>query len=86
MSKVNAFNTGIWNLLKTALLDTTNKTCGKTKKRHHRRVTWWWNDEVNLAIVEKTVLESMEAGRQQRTITTGQTKCKTYSLHSKEDC
>ena len=59
MSKVNAFNTAtasmeeIWNLLNTALLDTTNETYGKTKKRHHKRVTWWWNDQVNLAIDEK---------------------------------
>ena len=51
-SKVNAFNNveasteEIWNQLKTALLDTTNETCGKTKKRHHKRETWWWNDEV----------------------------------------
>ena len=58
-SKVNAFNNveasteEIWNQLKTALLDTTNETCGKTKKRHHKRETWWWNDEVNLAIAEK---------------------------------
>ena len=58
-SKVNAFNNveasteEIWNHLKTALLDTTNETCGKTKKRHHKRETWWWNDEVNSAIAEK---------------------------------
>ena len=44
----------IWNQLKTALLDTTNETCGKTKKRHHKRETWWWNDEVNSAIAEKS--------------------------------
>ena len=55
-SMVNAFNTvaaseEIWNLLKAALLDTTNETCGKTKKRHHKRVTWWWNDEVNLGLL-----------------------------------
>ena len=77
-SKVNAFNNveasteEIWNQLKTALLDTTNETCGKTKKRHHKRETWWWNDEVNWAIAEKkTVLESVEAGWWQRTIPTG---------------
>ena len=58
-SKVNAFNNveasteEIWNKLKTAVLDTTNETCGKTKKRHHKRETWWWNDEVNSAIAEK---------------------------------
>ena len=58
-SKVNAFNNveasteQIWNQLKTSLLDTTNETCGKTKKRHHKRKTWWWNDEVNSAIAEK---------------------------------
>ena len=58
-SKVNAFNKveasteEIWNQLKTALLDTTNETCGKMKKRHHKRETWWWNDEVNSAIAEK---------------------------------
>ena len=58
-SKVNAFNNvetsteEILNQLKTALLDTTNETCGKTKKRHHKRETWWWNDEVNSAIAEK---------------------------------
>ena len=56
---MNAFNNveasteEIWNHLKTALLDTTNETCGKTKKRHHKRETWWWNDEVNSAIAEK---------------------------------
>ena len=56
---MNAFNNveasteEIWNQLKTALLDTTNETCGKTKKQHHKRETWWWNDEVNLAIAEK---------------------------------
>ena len=44
-SKVNAFNNveasteEIWNQLKTALLDTTNETCGKTKKCHHKRET-----------------------------------------------
>ena len=48
MLKVNAFNTAAvlteetWNLLKTALLDTTNGTCGKMKKHHQKRVTWWW--------------------------------------------
>ena len=58
-SKVNAFNNveasteEIWNQLKTALLDTTNETCGKTKKQPHKRETWWWNDEVNSAIAEK---------------------------------
>ena len=58
-SKVNVFNNveasteEIWNQLKTALLDTTNETCGKTKKWHHKRETWWWNDEVNSAIAEK---------------------------------
>ena len=58
-SKVTAFNNveasteEIWNQLKTALLDITNETCGKTKKRHHKRETWWWNDEVNSAIAEK---------------------------------
>ena len=57
--KVNAFNTAtvsteeIWNLLNTALLDTSNKTCGKMKRRCHKRVIWWRNDEVNLAIDEK---------------------------------
>ena len=41
-SKVNAINIveasteEIWNQLKTALPDTINETCGKTKKRHHR--------------------------------------------------
>ena len=43
----------IWNLLKAALLDTTNETCGKMKKCHHKRVTWWCNDELNLAVVDK---------------------------------
>ena len=90
-SKVNAFNNveasteEIWNQLKTALLDTTNETCGKTKKWHHKRETWWWNDEVNSVIAEKTVLESMKAGGWQRTIPTGQTKWETNSLHCKED-
>ena len=57
-SKVNAFNNveapteEIWNQLKTALLDTTDETCGKMKKRHHKRETWWRN-EVNSAIAEK---------------------------------
>ena len=50
---VEASTEEIWNQLKTALLDTTNETCGKTKKRHHKRETWWWNDEVNSAIAEK---------------------------------
>ena len=50
---VEASTEEIWNQLKTALLDTTNETCGKTKKRHHRTETWWWNDEVNSAIAEK---------------------------------
>ena len=56
---MNAFNNveasteEIWNQLKTALLDTTNETCGKTKKRHHKRETWWWNGEVNSAIAVK---------------------------------
>ena len=56
-SKVNAFNNveasteEIWNQLKTAPLDTTNETCGKTKKRHHKMETWWWNDVVNADIL-----------------------------------
>ena len=59
---MNAFNTAAasteetWNLLKTALLHSTNETCGKTKKCHYKRVTWWWNDGVNLAIVEKDIV------------------------------
>ena len=58
-SKVNVFNNveasteETWNQLKTALLDTTNETCGETKKQHHKRETWLWNDEVNSAIAEK---------------------------------
>ena len=86
--KVNAFNNveasteETWNQLKTTLLDTTNETCGETKKQHHKRETWWWNDEVNSAIAEKRRLERVEAGRWQRTIPTGQTN----SLHCKEDC
>ena len=58
-SKVEGFNSKggsteeIWNELKTALLDTTNQTCGKTKKLHRRRETWWWNDGVNTTISEK---------------------------------
>ena len=89
-SKVNAFNNveasteEIWNQLKTALLNTTNETCGKTKKWHHKRETWWWwNDEVNSAIAEKR--RCWEAGWWQRTIPTGQTKCEMNSLHCKED-
>ena len=56
---MNAFNNvetsteETWNQLKTALLDTTNETCGETKKQHYKRETWWWNDEVNSAIAEK---------------------------------
>ena len=71
-SKVNAFNTAagsareIWNLLKTGLLDTTNETRGKTKKLHHKSEFGY--------CYKKMVLESVEAGRQQRTIPTGQTK------------
>ena len=51
---MNAFNNveasteEIWNQLKTALLDTTNEACGKSKKRHHKR-----EYEVNSAIAEK---------------------------------
>ena len=91
--KMNAFNTAaaspqeIRNLLKTALLNTTNETCGKTKKRHRKRVTWWWNDEVNLAIVEKRrCWEAWKKGGNKKKIPTGQTKHETYSLNSKEDC
>ena len=43
----------IWNLLKTALLDTTNETCRKVKKHHHKRVTWGWNDEKIWLLLKK---------------------------------
>ena len=35
---------------------------------------------------KKKVLQSVEVGRQQRTIPADQTKCETHSLHTKEDC
>ena len=47
---------GTWQKLKTSLLETADKVCGRTKKGPPRRQTWWWNAEVDAAVQEKRKL------------------------------
>ena len=37
---------GIWNNIKTGLLNTTEEVCGTTRPHHWGRETWWWNEHV----------------------------------------
>ena len=43
----------LWTLLKSSLLDSAEKVCGRTKKRSFKKVTWWWNRDVNEAVLRK---------------------------------
>ena len=42
-----------WDLLKSSLLDASNKVCGTTKVPPRKKTSWWWNDTVEKAILEK---------------------------------
>jgi len=42
-----------WTLLRSSLLDTAEKVCGRTNKRPPRRETWWWNQDVSAAVSRK---------------------------------
>ena len=47
---------GVWNGLKTCLLEVAEDVCGRTKGRSRHRETWWWNDEVANAVEVKRSL------------------------------
>ena len=47
---------GIWNDLKTCMLEVTEEVCGKAKAPPRQKETWWWNDEVKTAVDEKRIL------------------------------
>ena len=47
---------GVWNGLKTCLLEVAEDVCGRTKGRPRHRETWWWNDEVANAVEVKRSL------------------------------
>ena len=54
-----------WTLLKSCLLNSAEKVCGKSKKRPPRKETWWWNHDVNTAgVEEKKTMEGMEKSGQ----------------------
>jgi hypothetical protein len=42
-----------WDMMKKALLKTTEEICGITKGPPRHKETWWWNDDVEKAVVEK---------------------------------
>ena len=44
---------GRWDLLKSSLLDASDKVCGTTKGPPRNKTSWWWNDTVEKAIQEK---------------------------------
>jgi len=41
---------GIWQGLKSCLLEVSDKVCGRTQGKARHRVTWWWNEEVARAV------------------------------------
>src|SRR5277367_6464778 len=47
---------GVWNGLKTCLLEVAEDVCGRTKGQSRHRETWWWNDEVANAVEVKRSL------------------------------
>src|SRR5271156_2730700 len=47
---------GVWNGLKTCLLEVAEDVCGRTKGWPRHRETWWWNDEVANAVEVKRSL------------------------------
>ena len=44
---------GVWNGLKSCLLEVSDNVCGKSKGRPRHKVTWWWNEELSKAVDEK---------------------------------
>ena len=45
-----------WNVLKGALLEATDRSCGWTKGPDRHKETWWWNDDVSNFVSEKRKL------------------------------
>lgn len=43
----------LWEGIKRALLLTTEKVCGWTRKTQWKKQTWWWNNAVSKAVKEK---------------------------------
>jgi len=43
-----------WHSLKSAVLESAEEVCGRSKGgKRERKETWWWNEEVQLALKEK---------------------------------
>ena len=57
---------GVWNGLKTCLLEVAEDVCERTKGRLRHRETWWWNDEVANAVEVKRSLYSVWRKRKTR--------------------
>jgi hypothetical protein len=47
---------GVWNGLKSCLLEVAEDVCGRSKGRPRHRETWWWNDDVAEAVDQKRKL------------------------------
>ena len=47
---------GVWNGLKSCLLEVVEDVCGRSKGRPRHRETWWWNDDVAEAVDQKRKL------------------------------
>ena len=43
----------LWGVIKSAMLSTTEKVCGWTRKTQWKKQTWWWNEAVSKAVKEK---------------------------------
>ena len=47
---------GVWNGLKSCLLESAETVCGRTKGPQRHRETWWWNSDVAEAVGQKRKL------------------------------
>src|SRR6056300_599601 len=54
----------IWSTLKNALIQTSDKICGKTKPHRWRKETWWWTDEVeDLIVAKRQAFKAWKSGK-----------------------
>ena len=52
---------GVWNELKTCLIDSAREACGESKGPPMHKETWWWNDEcANVVEDKKKLFEVMK--------------------------
>ena len=47
---------GVWNELKSCLIDSAREACGESKGPPMHKETWWWNNECAKVVEEKKKL------------------------------